>query len=118
MIQDKEQDWLPGEGNGGMEQLESGGRVSMLVAVPDPPVIIRPVLKDCTKHKQIVPVFVFELIAVLLEEKATVLVGNTHLCICPLGSRWLGQGGGGGGGDGEKPPEPSLGSKTEMNRGG
>ena len=31
MIQDKEQDWLPGEGNGGMEQLESAGRVSMVV---------------------------------------------------------------------------------------
>ena len=97
MIHDKEQDWLPGEGNGGMEQLESARKVSVLVSVPLPPVIIRPVLKDCTKHKQIVPVFVFELIAVLLEKKATVLVGildNTHLCICPLGSRWLGQGGG------------------------
>ena len=59
--------------------------------------MIRPVLKDCTKHKQIVPVFVFELIAVLLEKKATGLMGildDTHLCICPLGSRWLGQGGG------------------------
>ena len=65
----KEQDWLPGEGNGGMEQLGSAGKVSMLVAFPSPPVIIRPVLKDCTKHKQIVPVFVFELIAVLLEKK-------------------------------------------------
>ena len=40
MIPYKEQDWLPGEGNGGMEQLESGGKVSMLVAVPNPPVII------------------------------------------------------------------------------
>ena len=75
IIQDKEQDRLPGqvtpagEGNEGMEQLESGGKVSVLVAVPSPPVIIRPVLKDCTKHKQIVPVFVFELIAVLLETK-------------------------------------------------
>ena len=62
-----------------------------------PPKINPPVLKDCVQYKQIVPVFVFELIAVLLEEKATVLVGildYTHLCICPLGSRWLGQGGG------------------------
>ena len=41
----------------------------MVVSVPLPPVMIRPVLKDCTKHKQIVPVFVFELIAVLLEKK-------------------------------------------------
>ena len=69
MIPYNEQDWLPGEGNGGMEQLESAGRVSMVVSVPLPPVMIRPVLKDCTKHKQIVPVFVFELIAVLLETK-------------------------------------------------
>ena len=69
MIPYKEQDWLPGEGNGGMEQLVSGGRVSMLVLVYPPPVMIRPVLKDCIKHKQIVPVFVFELIAVLLETK-------------------------------------------------
>ena len=68
MIPYKEQDWLPGEGNGGMEQLESAGRVSMVVSVPLPPVMIRPVLKDCIKHKQIVPVFVFELIAVLLEK--------------------------------------------------
>ena len=55
MIPYKEQDWLPGEGNGGMEQLESGGRVSMLVmlvSVPYPPVIIRPVLKNCIKYKQ------------------------------------------------------------------
>ena len=52
MIQDKEQDWLPGEGNGGMEQLESGGRVSMLVSVPPPPVIIRPALENCVKYKQ------------------------------------------------------------------
>ena len=33
MIPYKEQDWLPGEGNGGMEQLESGGYVSMFVSV-------------------------------------------------------------------------------------
>ena len=52
MIQDKEQDWLPGEGNGGMEQLESAGRVSMLVSVPTPPVMIRPVLESCIKYKQ------------------------------------------------------------------
>ena len=52
MIPYKEQDWLPGEGNGGMEQLESGGRVSMLVAVPCPPVIIRPALESCVKYKQ------------------------------------------------------------------
>ena len=76
MIPYKEQDWLPGEGNGGMEQLDSGGKVSVLVAVPSPPVIIRPVLKDCTKHKQIVPVFVFELIAVLLERKGLSFCGN------------------------------------------
>ena len=94
MIPYKEQDWLPGEGNGGMEQLDSAPNVSTLVGVNHPPVIIRPVLKDCIKYKQIVPVFVFELIAVLLEKKNTVLVGNTRLCICPLGSRWLGQGGG------------------------
>ena len=48
----KEQDWLPGEGNGGMEQLESGGKVSMLVSVPSPPVIIRPALENCVKYKQ------------------------------------------------------------------
>ena len=41
----------------------------MVVDLGCPPVMIRPVLKDCTKHKQIVPVFVFELIAVLLEKK-------------------------------------------------
>ena len=52
MIQDKEQDWLPGEGNGGMEQLESGGKVSMLVSVSCPPVIIRPALESCVKYKQ------------------------------------------------------------------
>ena len=53
MIPYKEQDWLPGEGNGGMEQLESGGRVSMVVAaVPYPPVIIRPALESCVKYKQ------------------------------------------------------------------
>ena len=55
MIPYKEQDWLPGEGNGGMEQLESGGRVSMLVmlvSVPSPPVIIRPALESCVKYKQ------------------------------------------------------------------
>ena len=55
MIQDKEQDWLPGEGNGGMEQLESGGRVSMLDGMDDgahPPVIIRPALESCVKYKQ------------------------------------------------------------------
>ena len=52
MIPYKEQDWLPGEGNGGMEQLESGGRVSMLVAVLYPPVIIRPALESCVKYKQ------------------------------------------------------------------
>ena len=54
MIPYKEQDWLPGEGNGGMEQLESAGRVSMLVAaagVPSPPVIIRPALESCVKYK-------------------------------------------------------------------
>ena len=56
MIQDKEQDWLPGEGNGGMEQLDSAPNVSMLVsvshlAVPSPPVIIRPALKSCVKYK-------------------------------------------------------------------
>ena len=50
-IQDKEQDWLPGEGNGRMAQLESGGKVSMLVAFPDPPVIIRPALESCVKYK-------------------------------------------------------------------
>ena len=49
IIQDKEQDRLPGEGNGGMEQLESGGKVSVLVAVLTPPVIIRPVLESCIK---------------------------------------------------------------------
>ena len=52
MIQDKELDWLPEEGNGGMEQLESGGKVSVLVAVPSPPVIIRPALESCVKYKQ------------------------------------------------------------------
>ena len=53
MIQDKEHDWLPGEGNGGMEQLKSAPNVSMLVAaVPTPPVIIRPVLESCVKYKQ------------------------------------------------------------------
>ena len=53
MIQDKEQDWLPGEENGGMEQFSSAPNVSMFVAaVPDPPVIIRPVLKNCIKYKQ------------------------------------------------------------------
>ena len=53
MIQDKEQDLLPGEGNGGMEQLESGGKVSMYFAAsPCPPVIIRPVLESCIKYKQ------------------------------------------------------------------
>ena len=52
MIQDKEQDWLPGEGNGGMEQLISAPNVSMLVAaVPSPPVIIRPALESCVKYK-------------------------------------------------------------------
>ena len=52
MIPYKEQDWLPGEGNGGMEQLESGGKVSVLVLVSHPPVIIRPVLESCVKYKQ------------------------------------------------------------------
>ena len=53
MIPYKEQDWLPGEGNGGMEQFSSAPNVSMFVAaVPDPPVIIRPVLKNCIKYKQ------------------------------------------------------------------
>ena len=58
IIQDKEQDRLPGqvtpagEGNEGMEQLESGGKVSVLVAVLTPPVIIRPVLESCIKYKQ------------------------------------------------------------------
>ena len=52
MIPYKEQDWLPGEGNGGMEQLESGGRVSMLVLDGYPPVIIRPALENCMKYKQ------------------------------------------------------------------
>ena len=52
MIQDKEQDWLPCEGNGGMEQLESGGRVSMVVLDGYPPVIIRPALESCVKYKQ------------------------------------------------------------------
>ena len=52
MIPYKEQDWLPGEGNGGMEQLESGGKVSVLVSVPSPPVIIRPALESCVKYKQ------------------------------------------------------------------
>ena len=51
MIHFKEQDWLPGEGNGGMEQLESGGKVSMVVSVPSPPVIIRPALESCVKYK-------------------------------------------------------------------
>ena len=51
MIQDKEQDWLPGEGNGGMEQMESGGKVSMFVVVILPPVIIRPALESCVKYK-------------------------------------------------------------------
>ena len=52
MIQDNEQDWLPGEGNGGMEQLDSAPNVSMLVAaVPSPPVIIRPALESCVKYK-------------------------------------------------------------------
>ena len=52
MILNKEQDWLPGEGNGGMEQLESGGKVSMLVLVPPPPVIIRPAFESSVKYKQ------------------------------------------------------------------
>ena len=52
MIPYKEQDWLPGEGNGGMEQLDSAPNVSMRVAVLYPPVIIRPVLKNCIKYKQ------------------------------------------------------------------
>ena len=52
MIPYKEQDWLPGEGNGGMEQLESAGRVSVLVSVPLPPVITRPALESCVKYKQ------------------------------------------------------------------
>ena len=52
MIQDKEQDWLPGEGNGGMEQFSSAPNVSMFVAVSDPPVIIRPALESCVKYKQ------------------------------------------------------------------
>ena len=52
MIHDKEQDWLPGEGNGGMEQFSSAPNVSTLVAVPDPPVIIRPALESCVKYKQ------------------------------------------------------------------
>ena len=57
MIPYKEQDWLPGEGNGGMEQLESGGKVSMVVSVPSPPVIIRPALESCVKYKQrIIPI--------------------------------------------------------------
>ena len=52
MIHDKEQDWLPGEGNGGMEQFSSAPNVSMFVAaVPDPPVIIRPALESCVKYK-------------------------------------------------------------------
>ena len=52
MIPYKEQDWLPGEGNGGMEQLISAPNVSMLVAaVPSPPVIIRPALESCVKYK-------------------------------------------------------------------
>ena len=45
MIQDKEQDWLPGEGNGGMEQFSSAPNFSMLVSVNLPPVIIRPALE-------------------------------------------------------------------------
>ena len=52
MIPYKEQDWLPGEGNGGMEQFNSGGKVSVLVSVPSPPVIIRPALESCVKYKQ------------------------------------------------------------------
>ena len=53
MIPYKEQDWLPGEGNGGMEQLDSAPNVSTLVgAVPHPPVIIRPALESCVKYKQ------------------------------------------------------------------
>ena len=53
MIQDKEQDWLPGEGNGGMEQFSSAPNVSMLVAaVPSPPVIIRPALESCARYNQ------------------------------------------------------------------
>ena len=51
MIPYKEQDWLPGEGNGGMEQMESGGKVSMFVVVILPPVIIRPALESCVKYK-------------------------------------------------------------------
>ena len=53
MIPYKEQDWLPGEGNGGMEQLDSAPNVSTLDgAVPHPPVIIRPALENCVKYKQ------------------------------------------------------------------
>ena len=47
MIHDKEQDWLPGEGNGGMEQFNSAGKVSVFVAAGNPPVIIRPALESC-----------------------------------------------------------------------
>ena len=56
MIQYKEQDWLPGEGNGGMEQLGSGGKVSMVVSlnipltIPLPPAIIRPDFESCIKQ--------------------------------------------------------------------
>ena len=52
MIPYKEQDWLPGEGNGGMEQLESAPKVSTLVGVPHPPVIIRPALESCVEYRK------------------------------------------------------------------
>ena len=48
----KEQDWLPGGGNGGMEHLESGGKISMFFSAVSPPVIIRPALENCVKYKQ------------------------------------------------------------------
>ena len=48
---------LPGAGNGGMAQLTLTGKVSMFVSVPNPPLIVRPVLKTVCETDIVVPGF-------------------------------------------------------------
>ena len=48
---------LPGAGNGGMAQLTLTGKVSMFVSVPNPPLIVRPVLKTVRETDIFVPGF-------------------------------------------------------------
>ena len=100
LLEDWQNESLPGFGNGGMKHLAPVGNVSIVVSVlypPLPPLIMRPVC-------------VFETFLLGLSSN------ENHLGSCLLGRWWLGQGGGAGAPrweGGGKPPEPSHSSGSK-----